>query len=83
MEGKVKEHMEKTICEKIEREREREVERERIVVPQGRFCGICPYLDTTKHCKLSGVYKDGYHLETYCLSSSNWLKCANYESHAR
>ena len=56
----------------------------KIVVPKGCFCATCPYLDSTKHCKLTGTYQDGYHLQTYCLSQNGeYLKCANYESHAR
>jgi hypothetical protein len=55
----------------------------KIHVPEGNFCGNCPYLDSTKHCKLTGTYQDGYHLQTYCLSSGEWLKCANYESYAK
>ena len=43
----------------------------------------CPYLQNPNSsggtCGISGVYHDGYNFEHYCLSSSNWLKCANYE----
>ena len=62
---------------------ERETSR-RIIVPKGKFRAVCPYIDSMKYCKLTGTYQDGYHLQTYCLSQNgDWLRCANYESHAR
>ena len=54
----------------------------KIIVPEGKFCGVCPHLDSAQYCKLTGTYQDGYHLQTYC-TGGEWLKCANYESHAR
>jgi hypothetical protein len=56
---------------------------QKIIVPEGKFCSKCPYLDSSQYCKFTGTYQDGYNLQTYCLSSSNWLKCANYEAHGR
>ena len=56
---------------------------EKILVPEGRFCGVCPHLDTNQYCKLTGTYQDGYQLQTYCLSQNGeFLKCANYRAHA-
>lgn len=47
----------------------------------------CPYLQNPNPsggtCGISGVYHDGYNFEHYCLSSSNWLKCANYEGRSK
>ncbi|MDR2570798.1 MAG: hypothetical protein LBD23_10980 [Oscillospiraceae bacterium] len=44
----------------------------------------CPYLDSGQYCNLTDTHKDGYHLQEYCLSQDGkWLKCANYESHAK
>jgi len=51
----------------------------KITVPKGKFCGVCPHIDSTKYCKLTGTYQDGYHLQTYCLSQTGeYLSCANY-----
>lgn len=41
---------------------------------------LCPYYDSdNKRCGICGTYQDGYHKENYCLSSSEWRRCANYE----
>jgi len=46
--------------------------------------GVCPHLDTVQCCKFTGTYQDGYQLQTYCLSQNGeWLRCANYEAHAK
>ncbi|MCL2386711.1 MAG: hypothetical protein FWC89_04075 [Defluviitaleaceae bacterium] len=43
----------------------------------------CPYLQNPNSsggtCGISGVYHDGNNFQNYCLSSSNWVNCANYE----
>jgi len=41
----------------------------------------CPYYNREySTCAISGTHQEGYHKETYCLSSKeNWKKCANYE----
>ena len=47
---------------------------------------MCPYLDSAKYCKLTGVYQEygsGYHFQTYCLSASNWMNCPNYQTHSK
>ena len=44
---------------------------------------MCPYIETNNpnggHCKLSGVYHDGYQYTHFCLGG-NWVKCPNYEN---
>jgi len=39
----------------------------------------CPYLTSGFSCNINGVYHDGYHRDTYCMSKDKWLKCANYQ----
>jgi len=39
---------------------------------------MCPYMTNTSYCALFDTYQDGYEKSTYCLSSSHWANCANY-----
>lgn len=44
----------------------------------------CPYFEPSGasggRCKVAGgSFQEGYTFETYCLSASQWLTCANYE----
>ena len=47
----------------------------------------CPYLESPSssggHCKISDTYQSGHNYEKYCLSASEWLRCANYEGRVR
>jgi hypothetical protein len=44
---------------------------------------VCPLFDGYSRCKVYDTFQDGYHKQTYCLSSDKWLQCANYEAYAR
>jgi len=41
---------------------------------------MCPYYDTSyKTCNFFGTSQNQAQRDDYCLNSSNWRRCANYD----